>query len=256
MLTFFRKLYRIACLLGWFLFMATGAILRKLGKNPEETIRQASLDTGRWARGILNILNIRLTVHGTMPQTQGVLIVSNHLGYLDIIVHASLMGVRFAPKKEIRSWPFLGWYVGLSCPVWIDRKSPAKSKETLEEFEKTLRIGVPLIVYPEGTSTDGLHGLRPFKSTPFEAAIKDNRPLMPIITVYTVPEGAMNPAWFGDQELLPHVWELLGIRQIKADVYISQPILPEGFDRKILAEKTRDVMLASYREHTGITEES
>lgn len=256
MLTFFRKTYRILRLAVWFLFMALRTILAGLGKTPDEKIRIASRDTGRWARGILKILNIRLEVHGEMPQSQGVLIVSNHLGYLDIIVHASLMGVRFAPKKEIRSWPFLGWYIGLSRPVWIDRKSPAKSRQTLEEFEKTLELSVPLIVYPEGTSTDGLHGLRPFKSTPFEAAIKDNRPLMPIVTVYTVPEGAMNPAWFGDQELLPHVWVILGIKQIKADVTISAPLLPEGLNRKELAEKTRAIMLASYRELTGIEAES
>ena len=255
MLTFFRKIYRIVSLLGWFLFMAAGTLLRRRGNRPEETIRLASRDTGRWARGILKILNIRLAVHGEIPQSQGVLIVSNHLGYLDIVVHASLMGVRFAPKQEIRSWPFLGWYVGLSCPVWIDRKSPAKSRQTLEEFEKTLRLGIPLIVYPEGTSTDGLHGLRPFKSTPFEAAIKDNRPLLPIVTVYTVPEGAMNPAWFGDQQLVPHVWKLLGIREIRADLYLSPPILPEGLDRKTLAGKTRTIMQESYRKHTGITEE-
>ena len=252
MLTFFRKLYRIACLLGWFLFMATGAILRKLGKNPEETIRQASLDTGRWARGILNILNIRLTVHGTMPQTQGVLIVSNHLGYLDIIVHASLMGVRFAPKKEIRSWPFLGWYVGLSCPVWIDRKSPAKSRATLNEFERTLDLGVPLIVYPEGTTTDGKHGLLPFKSTPFEAVLKDHKPLLPLITIYHVPEGEMNPAWYGDQTLLPHVWTLLGIREIRVDIYSCGLLHPHDMGRKELAVQVRERMLEVYREHTGI----
>ncbi len=255
MLTFFRKTYRIVRLIVWFLFMAMRAFFTRLGKSPEQIARLASLDTERWARGILNILNIQLTVHGEIPDSsRGVLIVSNHLGYLDIIVHASLMGVRFAPKKEIRSWPFLGWYVGLSCPVWIDRKSPAKSKQTLAEFEKTLELGIPLIVYPEGTSTDGLHGLRPFKSTPFAAALNDNRPLMQIITIYTVPEGAMNPAWFGDQELLPHLWELLGIRQIRADIHVSPLIFPEGNDRKSLAEKTRGIMLASYREHTGITE--
>ncbi len=256
MLTFFRKIYRIVCLLGWFLYMALKSAIARRGQTQEQIALQASQDTARWARGILKILNIRLTVHGEIPDTQGVLIVSNHLGYLDIIIHASLMGVRFAPKKEIRSWPFLGWYVGLSCPVWIDRKSPAKSKQTLEEFEKTLQLGIPLIVYPEGTSTDGLHGLRPFKSTSFEAAIKDNRPLMPIITIYTVPPEAINPAWFGDQELLPHVWQLLGISEIKADIYISPLLFPEGLDRKALAEKTRGIMLESYRKQTGIMEES
>ncbi len=254
MLIFLRKTGRILRLIGWFLYRAAGAHVRRLGKNPDDRIRLAAREARDWARGILKILNIQVHVHGEIPQSQGVLIVSNHLGYLDILVHASLMGVRFAPKQEIRSWPFLGWYVGLSCPVWIDRKSPAKSRRTLEEFEKTMRLGIPLIVYPEGTSTDGLHGLRPFKSTPFEAVIKDRRPLLPMITTYRVPAGSMNPAWFGDQELLPHLWELLGLERIQADLYLSAPIRPEGSDRKELAAKTREIMLQSYREHTGIGE--
>jgi len=249
---FFRKVFRITRLLIWFPRMAIRTMIAIHGKAPDEKVRIASRHTEQWARGILHILNVKLNMHGAMPECKGVLLVSNHLGYLDIIVHASVMGVRFAPKKEILSWPFLGPYLGLSQPVWIDRKNRSKSKEILAEFEKTLELGVPLIVYPEGTSTDGLHGLLPFKSTPFEAAIKDNRPVQPVITVYHVPGNAMNPAWFGDQELLPHVWQLLGIKGIQADVYPLPLLYPGDYaDRKELAEKVREKMLKVYCSAVG-----
>lgn len=252
MLSFFRKIFRILRLLIWFPWMQLKTAIHFIGKTREEKIALGAQLAGEWARGILRILNIRVSIHGTMPEEKGILLVSNHQSYVDILVHASLTGVRFAPKKEIRDWFFFGSYIGLSQPVWIDRKSPAKSLATLKEFEQTLELGVPLIVYPEGTTTDGLHGLLPFKSTPFEAVIANRRPLLPLITIYHVPCGGMNPAWFGDQTLLPHVWQLLGLREINVDVYPEPLVYPETGDRKQLAEQVRALMLDAYRKYSGI----
>ena len=134
MLTFFRKIYRIVCLLGWFLYMALKSAIARRGKTQEQIALQASQDTARWARGILKILNIRLTVHGEIPDTQGVLIVSNHLGYLDIIIHASLMGVRFAPKKEIRSWPCTWDSPVRSGSTGNPRRSPSRLWRNLKRL--------------------------------------------------------------------------------------------------------------------------
>lgn len=252
MLTFGRKIVRIFLLLIWFPVMLAKALVLHIGKKPDERIALGAELAGEWARGILRILNIRIFRHGEFPEEKGILLVSNHQSYVDILVHASLTGIRFAPKKEIRKWFLLGPYIELSHPVWIDRKSPAKSRATLNEFERTLNLGVPLIVYPEGTTTDGKHGLLPFKSTPFEAVLKDHKPLLPLITIYHVPEGEMNPAWYGDQTLLPHVWTLLGIREIRVDIYSCGLLHPHDMGRKELAVQVRERMLKVYREHTGI----
>ena len=149
-----RKIIRVLRLLVWFLYMLLKTVLRHIGKTEDEKITIGAELAGEWARGILHILNIRVTLHGSLPETKGVLLVSNHQSYVDILVHASLTGLRFAPKQEIRHWLLLGPYIGMSHPVWIDRKSPAKSRATLAEFEHTLALGVPLIVYPEGTTRD------------------------------------------------------------------------------------------------------
>lgn len=247
-----RKIIRVLRLLVWFLYMLLKTVLRHIGKTEDEKITAGAELAGEWARGILRILNIRATLHGSLPETKGVLLVSNHQSYVDILVHASLTGLRFAPKQEIRHWFLLGPYIGMSHPVWIDRKSPAKSRATLAEFEHTLALGVPLIVYPEGTTTDGQHGLLPFKSTSFEAVLREHRPVQPLITVYHVPCGTMNPAWYGDQELLPHIWQLLGLKEIQVDIYSCKVIQPEAENRKELAERVRREMSEAYRRHTGI----
>ncbi len=252
MITFFRKVFRIFRLIIWFMIIQIKTLHRQRGKTEDEKIAIGAEYAGIWARGILKILNINVTLHGKIPDEKGILLVSNHQSYADILIHASLTGVRFAPKKEIKDWFFLGSYVAISHPVWIDRKSAAKSAATLKEFEHTLAIGVPLIVYPEGTTTDGLHGLLPFKSTPFEAVLKDKRPILPLITVYHVPCGTMNPAWYGDQTLLPHVWQFLGLKEIQVDVYFSDIVQPQTDNRKQLAEEIRLLMLKAYSSHTGI----
>ncbi len=244
---FLRASVRLIRLTVWFAYMALKAI-RGTRKLDFWTGASASAAYAKeWSLGVLRILNLRIEVIGTLPEDRDLLVVSNHLGYVDVVVHGALTGLRFAPKKEIRSWPLIGSFVGLSRPVWIDRSSRTKSAETLRAFEETLAHGIALIVYPEGTSTDGKHGILPFKSTPFEAAIAGNHPILPLLTSYEDLDGTMNPAWFGDQTFLPHLRRLLGLRGIRAKIYVGEVFRADGLDRKQLARKAHEKMSGMYR---------
>ena len=187
-------------------------------------------------------------MYGDPEAFEGGLIVGNHQGYLDIVAHASIFRIRFAPKKEIRSWPFLGFMISLNRPVWIDRKSRQKSKETAEEMVATMQNGIAMLVYPEGTSTDGQHGLLPFKSTPFEAAAELSLPIQPTLLFYEgVPKQTEPLAWYGDQKLLPHVWRILGLKEIRMRVYVLPVVYPKsGENRKELALRVHDLMEKEY----------
>ena len=94
-------------------------------------------------------------------------------------------------------------------------------------------------------STDG-STILPFKSSPFELAASGSFDIQPVLTVYRVPEGADTPCWFGDMELLPHLWHLVGIPYIDADVYILPKISAEGRSRKELAEATHEAIRAAH----------
>ncbi len=248
---FLRPLWRLPALAVWFVIAFLCALPSQFLPRERKMKRNWRL-VGFWARGILKILNIRIEMAGTLPDDRGVLIVANHTGYLDIAIHAGLSGVRFAPKKEIRSWPLLGFYVDFSYPVWIDRKARSKSLESLEAFKQTMAMGCPLIVYPEGTSTDGLHGLLPFKSTPFEAAVESGCRILPLVTHYIVEPGEMNPAWFGDQSFAPHVLKLLQAQRFTARIVVLPTLRAEkGTDRKALAAQVREKMLAAYNREMG-----
>lgn len=243
-----RRICRLTLLLPWLIYMGVVSLPTTLRRNRWSAISGMTGKVQIWGRGLLRIFNIRLHVHGDLSAYDGGLVVSNHMGYIDIFVHAAVFGLRFAPKKEIRSWPVLGWYTSFVHPVWVDRSSRIKSQKTLEEFRETLEHKVPLIIYPEGTSTDGSEIL-PFKSAPFELAASGGFKIQPILTVYRVPAGADTPCWYGDMELIPHLWSLVGIPVIDADVYLLPEISADGRDRKMLAELTHQVIQEAHENY-------
>jgi len=241
-----RQVVRFVVMLLWLPVIGLISLPFKLGGW--NSIRRVCFCSRIWGRGIARIMNIRITVHGDISQFRGGLIVSNHQGYLDIFSHASVFPIRFAPKSDIRSWPLLGWYLGISRPIWVNRTSRQKSSDLLHQFCETMEHHIPLIIYPEGTSTDGKHGILPFKSTPFEAIATTNLPLLPIITVYDDPPDGRSLAWFGKDALVPHIVRVFGYPEIRVNIYVLPVIYPEGRSRKELAAHVHEVMERRYWE--------
>ncbi|MDD3118282.1 MAG: lysophospholipid acyltransferase family protein [Victivallales bacterium] len=241
-----RRIFRLVLLLCWLPVIGLISLPFKLGGW--NSIRRVGFCARIWGRGIAKILHLKIKVFGDPHAFRGGLIVSNHQGYLDIITHAAVFPLRFSPKSDIRSWPFLGWYLGISRPVWVDRSNKQKSKELLEEFIATMEHHIPLIIYPEGTSSDGRSGLLPFKSTPFAAIAETNLPIMPIITVFGPMPDGKTVAWHGTQELLPHAWRIMGYPEIRAEIHIMPLIYSEGRSRKELADYVHDIMERKYYE--------
>lgn len=241
-----RKIWRITKIAGW--FTIPGLIAVPGVFRGREGIRANSCVARIWAWGITRILKIDIELEGDPKSFSGGMIVSNHLGYLDILCEGAVFPIRFAPKVEIRSWPILGWYLSLSRPIWVDRRSKQKSAEIAEEIERTLHENISTLIYPEGTSTDGKNGLLPFKSTPFEAIVRGRKPFLPILIKYDVPEDGQELAWYGDMTMWPHVWHLLGQPRLKAKIKILPEMEPlEGEDRKALAERVHKVMDEEFR---------
>ena len=239
------RLYRIAALILWIMIIILISAPYRFRRG-WHGVRTMSGFAHLWTKGVAKIVNLRVMISGEIPSTEGCLIVSNHLSYVDIIAHGSVLAVRYSPKTDIAKWPLLGWYLGLSRPIWIDRRSRQASKKALSDFAETMKNGIHLIVYPEGTSTDGKSGILPFKSTSFEAAIEGGAPVLPVITRYKESRGMPEVCWYGDMTLLPHVWQVLGAPRIDVELRFLSPVLPEGRSRKELASYVHDVMNKEY----------
>jgi len=201
-------------------------------------------------RRCLRLIGIELTVHGKRAQPGPVLFVSNHTSYLDIAVLGSLIPGSFVAKREVAGWPLFGLLAKLQRTVFVDRAARRQVKAQRGEMEGRLLRGDNLILFPEGTSDDGLRIL-PFKSALLAAAATpvDGRLALvqPVSIAYTrldgVPMGrALRPffAWYGDMALFPHLWRVLGLGVAGVEVAFHEPVTAADFpSRKALADYCR-----------------
>ena len=251
-MTFLRRLFRIFLVILWFLMTVVLVAVCNGWRRQWRGIRGAAFWTQLWAKVSARIIGMKVNVIGDPETAAGHLVISNHTGYLDVIAQGSVFPIRFAPKAEMRSWPLFGLLTALSRPVWIDRKNPVKAAKIAGEIKATLEHGLSMLVYPEGTSTDGRHGLLPFKSTAFEAAIQNRSPLLPVLIFHKeVPRGAFDPAWYGDVGFLPHIWGVLGLKEIHSCMYIMPEVTPQpGESRKELARRMHRLMTEAYEEYS------
>lgn len=250
-MAFLLCLYKITAILLWSVFIALLSAPYQL-KGGWKNIRKISRFVQMWNKGIAKIINLRVKISGGIPQVPGGLVISNHLGYLDIITHGSVLPLRYSPKAEIAKWPVLGWYLGLSRPIWTKRESRQASKKTLRDFTKTMKQGMYLVVYPEGTSSNGKNGILPFKSTSFEAAIVGNMPILPVLTRYKESPRKPPVCWYGSMTLLPHIWQVLKLPSIEAELQFLQPVFPSGMPRKELASFVHGIMEREYAKNFSL----
>jgi lyso-ornithine lipid O-acyltransferase len=197
-------------------------------------------------RLVCRILGIRVAAQGEMARNRPLLIVGNHTSYLDIEVLGSLIPGSFVAKAEIARWPFFGWLAKLQRSVFIERRS-SKAREHKDEIEKRLLEGDVLILFPEGTSNDG-NRILPFRSALFSVAERrvegEALVVQPVSLAYTRLDGmpmgrSFRPffAWYGDMELPPHLWQMLGLGIVTAEVIFHEPVTIDRFgSRKALAE--------------------
>lgn len=244
-----RRLFRVLLLILWcvlIFLLVPLSLLCAFGKWRK--CRVSAWWTTFWAKGVARILNIRVAVCGTLPEEKGFMVVSNHLGYLDVIAHASVMPLRFAPKAEIKRWPVFGALTSLGNPVWIDRKNPRMAAAYAGEFKETVEHQLTMLVYPEGTSTSGRSGLLKFKSTPFAAALEAQAQILPTLLFYRhAPESRPLAAWHDDTPFDEHVWNVLGLDEIVIDIHILPAISSAGFaDRKALTDAVYNSMTEEY----------
>lgn len=196
-----------------------------------------------WSRAMVAILGLRIESAGPIPPAPCVL-VSNHLGYVDIPVLACCADTVFVSKEEVRSWPLIGGAAAAIGTIFIDRKSRRSIPRVNEQIQAALEADDRVLFFPEGTSTDGT-GLLPFKSSLLEPAAQSGYPVYCAAVRYSTvpgePHASQSVCWWGDMEFTPHVLRLLRLSQIRAQV-VFHPLPQLGAGRKVLAERTEQIV--------------
>jgi len=220
-----------------------------------------------WHRMVAGLLGLRIHVHGELAQRRPLLIAANHISWTDIMVLGATADIHFIAKAEVAGWPLFGWLAKLQRTVFIDRARPRSTGEQAGVIAARLANGEPMVLFAEGTTSDGGR-LLPFKSALFAAAQMAMGPLVgktgkagdgaavqPVAIVYTRLHGMkmgrrdrMKMSWIGDQTLVPHLSALLGRGGVDVEVHFGEPIaFGPGADRKQVAreaeERVRQMML-------------
>jgi lyso-ornithine lipid O-acyltransferase len=197
----------------------------------------------RYHRMVAHLFGIRVRVVGTPPKS-ATLILANHSSWLDIVTFSAVAPLSFIAKSEVNDWPFFGTLARLQRTVFVTRARRSETGEARDAIAERLREGDVLVLFPEGTSSDG-NSVLPFKSALLgaaETALADGGrvPVQPVSSAYVaregVPMGRENRplyAWYGDMDLVPHLWEALKAGPLDVVMQFHEPLPP--LDRKELA---------------------
>jgi len=197
-------------------------------------------------RFVCIILGIRVRVHGQRSTVTPTLYVCNHVSYLDIEVLGGLIPGSFVAKAEVATWPFFSTLAKAQRTIFIERRT-GKTSTSRDQMMNRLNTGDNLMLFPEGTSSDGTRVL-PFRSALFGVAQlrRDGKPIIvqSVAIAYTrldgIPLGRYwRPlfAWFGDLDLVPHLWQMVCLGETEAVVTFFPPVdIDRLGDRKKLAD--------------------
>lgn len=214
-----RAVWRLAKVLAVTLFRICRlfAAAAAKGWSPQLMARHAR----EWAHSLVKTLNIDITCHGSFPNQggQGVLMVSNHRSYLDIVVILSHFESAFLAKKELRSWPVFGYAAHVGNTVFVDRSSRESRKASRQALLERLDQGISVVIFPEGT-THGGPGLLPFKKGIFHMVAEQDIPVVPVGVFYK----DRSAAWIGDDFFVPHFLRIFSKPRLAADLTIGPVI--------------------------------
>lgn len=214
---------------------------------------QALAQRRRWAvrdriqigfcRLVCRIIGIEVTTTGVTPQQGPLFVVSNHLSWTDIIALASVHPFVFLAKKEVSTWPVLGFLARLQRTIFVDRNTPKLISSVNAALAQALRDGLDVVVFAEGTSTDGSTPPR-FNSAHFDALRDVDAVVAPAAIFYTLDGKVSDVGWYGSMTFLPHLGALLNLRKLRCHIAFGEEIHASGKDRKTLASQTQSAVRA------------
>ena len=185
-----------------------------------------------WMQGLLRIMHIEVKVSGDLPR-ETVLLVSNHITWLDIIVLSSVYPYSFLSKSEVRSWPIIGALTAMSGTLFIRRDDVRSLKHSIRTIRDRLHKGRSVSMFPEGTTR--AEGLHPFKTGLFAAAIEAQVKLQPVTIQYlSNGERDLSVAYVDDDNFMINLAQQAGKKDMTVELHFLPSIMP-NCDRRELA---------------------
>lgn len=194
-----------------------------------------------WLRRVYLILGVQARISGEIAPA-GTMLVANHISWLDIAVLGGTVTPRFLSKQEVRGWPVIGWLAEKAGTLFIERGRKGAAQGAADTLVRSLNDGRSVLVFPEGTTTDG-KDVRRFFNRLFSAAIDTESPVQPIALRYLRTDGSSYHElvpYIDDQLLIENLWSILGDKKIIVDIHFLPPLSSENLSRKELAVQAEE----------------
>jgi 1-acyl-sn-glycerol-3-phosphate acyltransferase len=197
-----------------------------------------------WSLELLAHAGISLRIEGQPPMNGPVMLVANHISWLDIPVMHAARYCRFVSKSDVQGWPLIGTLATAAGTLYIERSSRRDALRMVGSMQEALERGEVLAVFPEGTTGNGREML-PFHANLVQAAVAADAPVQPVgLRFVDKRSGATSyaPSYIGDETLVGSVWRTLSASAIEAVVNYGEPQRPAGRDRRALTQDLRDAV--------------
>lgn len=226
----------------WRLLRLLAHVARGLGmvalRFPRLSPEQQQAHVQAWSVQLLACVGVRLQVRGQPPRTGPVLLVSNHISWLDIPVLHAARYCRFVSKSDVQDWPLIGTLATAAGTLYIERSSRRDALRMVQTLQESLQRGEVLAVFPEGTTGDG-RTLLAFHANLIQAAIAADAPVQPVgLRFVDRASGALSfaPSYVGDDTLLGSLWRTLSAPPMDAVVHYGVADTAQGRDRRAWAQ--------------------
>jgi len=192
--------------------------------------------TRHWHRQVCRVFNIDIKVTGSLPK-EPMLIVANHISWLDITTTGTVISARYLSKYEVVGWPVIGWLAKKAGTLFIKKGTKASTTQSLEQMTDALNSGDHVVLFPEGKTTDG-EKVRKFHARLFQCAVDSEKKIQPVVIRYPHETGVHPKAPFIDDiTLYESAIGLLGEPHLKVELHFLEPVTSENKTRSELAKE-------------------
>jgi 1-acyl-sn-glycerol-3-phosphate acyltransferase len=200
----------------------------------------------RWSARLLRILRVEARLHGAPPRRGGTLvIVANHISWLDIFVLNTLHPARFIAKAELARWPLVGWLIASVGTLFIDRTRRRDAHKINLHAAAALAGGDVIAIFPEGTTSDGRDVL-PFHGSLLQPIVDAQGHLQPVAIRYRTPEGEHTdaPGYVGETTFPTSFWRVVSERSLVVELHLPPAVHASGVHRRALARTAEQTIRA------------
>jgi 1-acyl-sn-glycerol-3-phosphate acyltransferase len=200
-----------------------------------QTAREARVQA--WARKMLALLGVSLELRGSPPAAGPVLLVANHISWLDILVMHAGRYCRFVSKADVKHWPLIGTLATGAGTIYIERESRRDALRVVHHIAESLQRGEVVAVFPEGTTSDGV-ALLPFHANLIQAAISTHAPAQPVALSFLDSKTracSLTPCYIGDDTLVGSLWHTVTGPALTAVVHYGEAQTAGSRDRRTWA---------------------